>query len=114
MASEPRLPSTKRSFTREPAISKFPNATKNNVLGIILFIEQGIILFIEQGKKLVSKRQQVCLTMRHDYFDNGQILRAVAWFCKVTKEGPIESLFDIIQTNDVENDENAAVGVMTM
>jgi hypothetical protein len=70
MASEPRLPSTKRSFTREPAISKFPNATKNNVLGIILFIEQ--------GKKLVSKRQQVCLTMRHDYFDNGQILRAVA------------------------------------
>ncbi len=47
---------------------------------------------------------------QHDDFDNGQILHAVAWFCKVTEEGPVESLFDIIQTNDVENDKNVAVG----
>ena len=52
--------------------------------------------------------------MRHDDFDDGQILHAVTRFFKVTEEGPVESLFDTIPTNDVENDENAAVGVMTM
>jgi hypothetical protein len=29
-------------------------------------------------------------------------------FCKVTEEGPIESIFDIMPTNDVENAENVA------
>ena len=60
---------------------------------------------------MVSRRLQVCLTMRHDDFDDGQILHAVARFCKVTQEGPIESLFDVIPTNDVENDRSVAVGV---
>ncbi|KAI2500665.1 Transposase IS4 [Fragilaria crotonensis] len=59
---------------------------------------------------MVSRRLQVCLTMRHDDFDDGQILHAVARFCKVTQEGPIESLFDVIPTNDVENDRSVAVG----
>jgi hypothetical protein len=48
--------------------------------------------------------------MRHDDFDDGQILHAVTRFCKVTEEGPVESLFDTIPTNDVEKDENVAVG----
>ena len=48
--------------------------------------------------------------MRHDDFDDGQILHAVAQFCKVTEEGPVKSLFDIIPTNDVGNDQNVAVG----
>jgi hypothetical protein len=48
--------------------------------------------------------------MRHNNFDNGQILHAVAQFCKVTEEGPVKSLFDIIQTKDVEIDKNVAVG----
>jgi hypothetical protein len=47
--------------------------------------------------------------MRHNDFDNGQILHAVAQFCKVAEEGPVK-LFDIIQTKDVENDKNVAVG----
>ena len=29
----------------------------------------------------------------------------------ITEEGPVESLFDIIPTNDVENDKNVAAGV---
>ena len=37
-------------------------------------------LVIAQEEKLVSERQQVCLTMRHDDFDNGQILHAVAQY----------------------------------
>ena len=48
--------------------------------------------------------------MRNDDFDDGRFLHAVAWFCKVTEEGPVKSLFDIIQTKDVENDKNVAVG----
>ena len=84
------------------AVSKqYPNATKNDVLDNLLVIGQ--------EEKLVSKRRQVCLTMRHDDFDDGQILHAVARFCKVTEEGPIESLFDITPTNDVENAEGVAV-----
>ena len=57
----------------------------------------------------MSKRRQVCLTMRHDNFDDGQILHAVARFCKATEEGPVESLFDLPSGNDVTNDTNVAV-----
>jgi hypothetical protein len=85
------------------AISKrYPSATKNYVLENLLVIGQ--------EEKLVSKRRQVCLTMRHNNFDDGQILYAVAQFyMKVTKGGPVESLFDGIPTNNVENAENVAV-----
>ena len=75
-----------------------------------LSCEKKNLLVIGQEEKLVSKRRQVCLTMRHDDFDDGQILHAVARFCKVTEEGPVESLFDILSRNDVENDKNVAVG----
>jgi hypothetical protein len=86
---------------RKVISTKYPNATKNDVLDNLLVIGQ--------EEKLVSKRRQVCLTMRHDDFDDGQILHAVARFCKVTEEGPVESLFDVISTNDVENAEDVAV-----
>jgi hypothetical protein len=43
-----------------------PSATKNDVL------ENLIVIGLEE--KLVSKRRQVCLTMRHNNFDDGQIL----------------------------------------
>jgi hypothetical protein len=46
--------------------------------------------------------------MRLSDFDDGQILHDVARFSMVTEEGPVESLFDIIPTNDVENAENVA------
>ncbi|KAI2490366.1 hypothetical protein MHU86_24206 [Fragilaria crotonensis] len=81
---------------------RYPNASKNDVLDNLLVIGQ--------EERMVSRRLQVCLTMRHDDFDDGQILHAVARFCKVTQEGPIESLFDVIPTNDVENDRSVAVG----
>ena len=97
MALEPRLPSIISSYTK-----RYPNATRNDVLGNLLVIGQ--------EENIVSKRWQVCLSMQHDDFDDGQILHAVAWFCNVTEEGPVESLFDIIQTNDVESDKNVAVG----
>ena len=60
---------------RAAVSKKYPNATKNDVLDNLLVISQ--------EEKLVSKRRQVCLTMRHDDFDDGQILHAVARFCKV-------------------------------
>ena len=92
----------KKFLHPRPAVSKrYPNATKNDVLEV---------LAIGQEEKVVCKRLQVCITMRHDDFDDGQILHAVTRFCKVTEEGPVESLFDTIPTNDVENDENVAVG----
>ncbi|KAI2511756.1 hypothetical protein MHU86_2650 [Fragilaria crotonensis] len=86
------------------AVSKrYPNnAAKNDVLDNLLVIGQ--------EEKVVSKCRQVCITMRHDDFDDGQILHAVAQFCKVTEEGPVESLFDTIPSNDVGNDEDVAVG----
>ncbi len=69
------------------------------------------LFVVEEEKKLASKRRQVCLTMRHDNFDDDQILHAVAQFCKITEKGPVESLFNNIPTYNVENDENVAVGV---
>ena len=80
--------------------TRYPNYTKNEVLDNLLTIAQ--------EEKLVSKCQQVCLTMRHDDFDDGQILHAVAQYRKVTDKGPIESLFNISPSNNVENDENVA------
>ena len=84
------------------AISKrCPNATKNDVLDNLLVIGQ--------KDKLISKRWQVWWTMQHNNFDNGELLHAVARFCKVTGEGPVESLFDVTPINDVENMQNVTV-----
>jgi hypothetical protein len=87
---------------RAAILKRYPNATKNDVLGILLVIVQ--------EEKLFSKCQQVCLTIRHDDFDDDQILHAVARFCKITEKRPVKSLFDIIQTNDdVVNNKNVAI-----
>ena len=86
---------------RKAISTKYPNATKNDVLDNLLVIGQ--------EEKLVSKRRQVCLTMRHQNFDDGQILHAVARFCKVTEEGPVESLFDMPLASNMESDKNVAV-----
>ena len=67
------------------------------------------LLVIGQEEKVVSKRRQVCLTMRHDDFDDGEILHAVQRFCKVAEEELAESLFDIIPTSDVEDATNVAI-----
>ena len=40
--------------------------------------------------------------MRHDDFDNGQILHAVTRFCKVQQEEPVESLFKRPSQQDVD------------
>ena len=107
MASEPNLTSTRSSFTQGPP---FRRGTQ---MQLRMMCWLGNLLVIGQEEKIVSnKRRQVCLMMRHDDFDDGQIFHAVARFCKVTEEGPVESLFDILRMNDVENDENVAVGVM--
>ena len=86
---------------RKVVTTKYPNASKNDVLYNLLVIGQ--------EEKVVSKRRQVCLTMRHNDFDDGEILHAVQRFCKVTEEEPAESLFDIIPTNDVEDATNVAI-----
>ena len=100
MASEQRSPSTRSFFTQGRLFPQdiLVSYTTNEVLDNLLVIAQ--------EEKLVSKRRQVCLTMRHDDFDDGQILHAVARYCKVTEEGPIKSLFNILPLNNVENDEN--------
>ena len=65
----------------------------------------------QEEEKIVSNHQQVCLTMQHNDFDNGQILHAVTWFCNATEEGPVKSLFNILAVNNnVENNENVAIG----
>ena len=55
---------------RKAVSTKYPNYTKNEVLYNLLVIAQ--------EEKRFSKRQHVCLTMRHDDFDDGQTLHAVA------------------------------------
>ena len=70
--------------------AKYPNAGKTDVL-------HGL-LAIRQEKKMVLKKMQSCIVMRHDDFDEGQLLHAVTWYCKVEEEGPLASLFnDILQ-----------------
>jgi hypothetical protein len=73
---------------RKAISTKYPNATKNDILSNHLFS---------------SKRRQDCLKMRHNNFDDDQILHVVAQFCKVTEEGPAESLFDIRSRNGLGN-----------
>ena len=70
--------------------AKYPNAGKTDVL-------HGL-LAIRQEEKMVSKKMQSCIVMRHNDFDDGQLLHAVTRYCKVEEEGPLASLFnDILQ-----------------
>ena len=86
---------------RAAVSNKYPNAMKNDVLDNLLVISQ--------EEKLVSKRRKIGLTMRHDDFDNDQILHAVARFCKVTEEGPVESFFNLPSTSELTNETDVAV-----
>ncbi len=45
---------------------------------------------------------QSCILMRHDDFDNGQVLHAATRFCKVQQERPVEFLFKIPSQQDVD------------
>jgi hypothetical protein len=60
------------------------------------------LLVIGQEEKVVCKQRQVCIVMRNDEFDDGQILHAVTRFCKVQQEGLLESLFKKPFPEDME------------
>ncbi len=81
--------------------AKYPNAAKNDMLDDLIAIGQ--------EEKLVPKRMQGCILMRHVDFDDGQILYAVTRYCKVLQEGPLESLLDTPPHFDVESGEHMAV-----
>ena len=74
--------------------ARYPNASKNDVLDDLLVIGQ--------EEKVVCKRLQSCILMRHADFDDGQILHAVTRFCKVQQEGPLESLFERVSQENLE------------
>ncbi len=67
-------------------------------------------LAVGQEEKLVCKRLQTCIVMRNEDFDDGQLLHAVAWYCKVQQEGTSEHLFNKAQQSDLEGVEAVAVG----
>jgi hypothetical protein len=85
---------------RAAVCAKYPNASKNDVLDDLLVIGQ--------EEKVVCKRLQGCIMMRHADFDDGRILHAVTRFCKVQQEGPIESLFERPLPDDLEGGGNVA------
>jgi hypothetical protein len=84
---------------RAAVCAKYPNASKNDVLDDLLVIGQ--------EEKVVCKRLQGCIMMRHADFDDGQILHAVTR-CKVQQEGPIESQFERPLPDDLEGGGNVA------
>jgi hypothetical protein len=86
---------------RAAVCAKYPNAAKNDMLDDLIAIGQ--------EEKLVSKRMQGCILMRHVDFDDGQILYAVTRYCKVLQEGPLESLFERPTQDDVQGGEHVAV-----
>jgi hypothetical protein len=71
---------------RQLVTAKFPNAQQQDVL-------EGCIAVQKEMKK-VSRRDQQCIIMRHDAFDDGTLIHAVLRYCKVTQEGAVEHLFD--------------------
>jgi hypothetical protein len=62
-----------------------PNAAKTDIV-------RGL-LAIRQEENTVSKKEQLCIVMRHNDFDNGTLLHAVAHNCKVQQEGAPEHYF---------------------
>ena len=48
--------------------------------------------------------------MRHDLFDDGSQIYAVAWYCKVIQEGDVGNLFQIDEHADLAVAEEAAQG----
>jgi hypothetical protein len=57
----------------------FPNAAKTDIL-------HGL-LAIWQEEKTVSNKEQLCIFIHHDDFDDSTLLHAVARYCKVQQEG---------------------------
>ncbi len=82
--------------------AKYPNVLKGDVLDDLLAVGQ--------EEKLVCKRLQTCNVMWHEDFDDGQLLYAVARYCKVQQEGASEHLFNKAQQSDLEGVEAVAVG----
>ncbi len=68
------------------------------------------LLAVGQEEKLVCKRLQTCTVIRHEHFDEGQLLHAVARYCKVQQEGASGHLFNKAQQqSDLEGVEAVAV-----
>lgn len=86
---------------RPLVMAKYPNASKTDVL-------HGL-LAVRQEDKTVSKKQQACIIMRHDDFDDGQLLHAVTRYCKVVEEGPREHFFNDVSQDGVEGGGAVAV-----
>ena len=85
---------TKYLHPRKLVMSKYPNASKTDVL-------HGL-LAVAQEDKNVSKKQQACIIMRHDDFDDGHLLHAVTRYCKVIEEGPREHFFNDVPEDSIE------------
>ena len=66
--------------------ARYPNAEKTDVL-------HGLVA-VRQEEKTVSKKRQSCIVMRHNDFDDGDLLHAVTRYCKVVEEGAVEHLFN--------------------
>ena len=74
--------------------AKYPNAAKADVLDGLLVVGQ--------EEKIVCKRLQTCVVMRHEDFDDGELIHAVARYCKVQQEGALEHLFIEPQRDEPE------------
>ena len=62
------------------------------------------LLAVRQEEKTVSKKEQLCIVMRRDDFDNGTLLHAVAHYCKkVQQEGASEHYFIDASQDTVED-----------
>jgi hypothetical protein len=81
--------------------AKYPNAGKMDTLHDLLALGQ--------EEKTVSKKPKLCIIKRHDDFDDGQLLHAVARYCEVVQEGAPEHIF-----NDTLQDSHAAGGAVAV
>ena len=88
---------TKFLHPRKLVMERYPNASKTDVL-------HGL-LAVAQEDKTVSKKQQACIIMRHDDFDDGHLLHAVTRYCKIVEEGAPKHFF-----NDVHEEEGIEGG----
>ena len=80
---------------------KYPNAGKTDMLHDLVAVGQ--------EEKTVSKKPQLCIIMRHNDFDDGQLLHAVARYCKVVQEGAPEHIFNSTLQDSHEGDGAVAV-----
>ena len=81
--------------------AKYPNAAKADVLDGLLVVGQ--------EEKMVCKRLQTCVIMRHDDFDDGELIHVVSRYCKVQQGGALEHFF-----NEPQRDEPECVGAVAV